>query len=55
MLEFALRQERVKYAKLTGGHHRVNSDVISNILSRTEANGESAASHLPKRRTRAHR
>ena len=55
MLEFSLRQERIKYAKLTGGHHRVNSDVISTILSRGEKNGDSISQMLPKRRTRAHR
>ena len=55
MLEFSLRQERIKYAKLTGGHHRVNSDVISTILSRGEKNGDSIGQMLPKRRTRAHR
>lgn len=55
MLEYSLRQERIKYAKLTGGHHRVNSDVITSILSRDDKNGDSANSALPKRRTRAHR
>ena len=55
MLEFSLRQERIKYAKLTGGHHRVNSDVISTILSRGEKNKDSIGQMLPKRRTRAHR
>ncbi|OMJ90507.1 hypothetical protein SteCoe_7094 [Stentor coeruleus] len=55
MLEFSLRQERIKYAKLTGGHHRVNSDVISTILSRSEKNSDSVGKVLPKRRTRAHR
>ena len=54
LLEFSLRQERIKYAKLTGGHHRVNSDVISTILSRNDKNTDSAQI-LPKRRTRAHR
>ncbi|OMJ91111.1 hypothetical protein SteCoe_6370 [Stentor coeruleus] len=55
MLEFSLRQERIKYGKLTGGHHRVNSDVISTILSRKEKNSDSIGQMLPKRRTRAHR
>ena len=55
MLEFSLRQERIKYAKLTGGHHRVNSDVISTILSRDSKTVDSAGQILPKRRTRAHR
>ena len=55
MLEFSLRQERIKYAKLTGGHHRVNSDVISTILSRGDKSGDSLGQMLPKRRTRAHR
>jgi hypothetical protein len=36
MLEYSLRQERIKYAKLTGGHHRVNSDLISSVLSKVE-------------------
>ena len=55
MLEFSLRQERIKYAKLTGGHHRVNSDVISTILSRDNKTVDSTGQILPKRRTRAHR
>jgi len=37
MLEFALRQERIKYAKLSGGHHRVSSDVIHSTLSKGNA------------------
>lgn len=32
MLEYALRQERVKFSKCIEGHHRVNSDVVSNII-----------------------
>ncbi|CAG9334003.1 unnamed protein product [Blepharisma stoltei] len=55
MLEYSLRQERIKYAKLTGGHHRVNSDVITSILSRDEKNGEGSANAPPKHKTRAHR
>lgn len=54
MLEYSLRQERIKYAKLTGGHHRVNSDMISSILSRAEKD-DTSSSGLPRRRSRAHR
>jgi striatin 1/3/4 len=54
MLEFSLRQERIKYAKLSTGHQRMNSDVINNILSRVEKSLE-PGQFLPKRRTRAHR
>lgn len=54
MLELTLRQERIKYAKFSGGHHRVNSDLIAGILNKGDANSENKHP-VPKRRTRVHR
>jgi striatin 1/3/4 len=54
MLEFALRQERIKYAKLTGGHHRVNSDIISSLL-RKDKPEEAMRTVVSARKTRNHR
>ena len=32
MLEFSLRQERIKYAKLAQGNPNVNTDIIGGVL-----------------------
>ena len=55
MLEFALRQERIKYAKLTGGHHRVNSDIISSLLRKGDKAEEGARTVVSTRKARNHR
>mmetsp|Transcript_33522 Transcript_33522/g.58726 ORF Transcript_33522/g.58726 Transcript_33522/m.58726 type:complete len:560 (+) Transcript_33522:53-1732(+) len=54
MLELTLRQERIKYAKFSGGHHRVNSDLIAGILNKGDSNSDNKHP-VPKRRTRVHR
>jgi hypothetical protein len=54
MLELTLRQERIKYAKFSGGHLRVNSDLIAGVLNKGDANAENKHP-VPKRRTRVHR
>ena len=51
MLEFSLRQERIKYAKVTGGHHRVNSDLINSVLNKVEVQNPS----VKRKRSRVHR
>lgn len=38
MLEFSLRQERVKYAKLSSGKGGESSDIIGNVLQKANVN-----------------
>jgi hypothetical protein len=58
MLEFSLRQERVKYAKLANGGGGGASDIIGPIIAKAQANVNNATSanlyeRIAKRRAKA--
>lgn len=54
MLEFALRQERLKYAKVTGAAPGVNTDVINSVMAKAQLNSN-LYEKVAKRRAKAQR
>lgn len=53
MLEFSLRQERIKYAKLAQGNANVGSaDIIGNVLQKANLNAN-LYDKIAKRRAKA--
>jgi len=56
MLEFSLRQERIKYAKLAQGNSNssVNTDIIGSVLSKANLNAN-LYEKIAKRRAKAQR
>lgn len=52
MLEFALRQERLKYAKVTGAAPGVNTDVINSVMAKAQLNSN-LYEKVAKRRAKA--
>jgi striatin 1/3/4 len=55
MLEFSLRQERIKYAKLAQGNPNVgNTDIIGSVLSKANLNAN-LYEKIAKRRAKAQR
>ena len=56
MLEFSLRQERVKYAKLANGGGAANVDIIGPIVQKAQANvNTNLYEKIAKRRAKAQR
>lgn len=54
MLEFSLRQERVKYAKLANGGNGANVDIIGPIVQKAQANvNTNLYEKIAKRRAKA--
>ena len=54
MLEFSLRQERIKYAKLAQGNNSVNTDIIGSVLAKANLN-VNLYDKIAKRRAKAQR
>lgn len=55
MLEFSLRQERVKYAKLAQGNSNIgNTDIIGSVLQKANLNTH-LYEKIAKRRAKAQR
>lgn len=54
MLEFSLRQERVKYAKLASGQGVENTDIIGSVLQKANLNNN-LYDKIAKRRATAQR
>lgn len=54
MLEFSLRQERVKYANLANGNPAANTVVIGTVLQKANINGN-LYEKIAKRRAKAQR
>jgi len=55
MLEFSLRQERVKYAKLAAGNSSIgNTDIIGSVLQKANLN-TNLYEKIAKRRAKAQR
>ena len=54
MLEFSLRQERIKYAKLAQGNSNVNTDIIGGVLQKANLNAN-LYERIAKRRAKAQR
>ena len=54
MLEFSLRQERLKYAKLTQGQPGLQTDIIGDVLQKASLN-TNLYEKIAKRRAKAQR
>jgi hypothetical protein len=54
MLEFSLRQERLKYAKVTGTAPNVNTDIINSVMMKANLNSN-LYEKIAKRRAKAQR
>lgn len=52
MLEFSLRQERIKYAKLSQGNGASNTDLIGSVLQKANLN-TNLYDRIAKRRAKA--
>ena len=52
MLEFSLRQERIKYAKLAQGQPSSGTDIIGNVLQKANLNAN-LYDRIAKRRAKA--